>query len=351
MSLEEAVTERRAAEAGRPIPYNQLAEKHGVVRSTLTCREQGLSVSREEKAIAQRLLTPTQESELVRYIEGLTEHHLPPTRTMIKNFAAEIAQKEPSDSWVTDFLHRNRDQLISQWATAMNSNRHSADSWQKYKQYFDLMHHKIEQYSIEPAHTYNMDEKGFAIGKVSKSKRGFSRPQYKQKRSRQACQDGNREWITLLSCICGDGTLLPPGLIYTAHTQNVQATWVDDLDKKKHSVFTAVSPSGWTNDDAGLGWLEQVFNRFTKRKAKGKHRLLIVDGHGSHLTMAVVSFCDRHRIMIAVYPLHSTHTLQSFGWKLQQSAHRTPSQQPELSANEERRLLPPFLGRLGEDLH
>ena len=98
MSLEEAVTERRAAEAGKPIPYNQLAEKHGVVRSTLTRREQGLSVSREEKAIAQRLLTPTQESELVRYIEGLTERHLPPTRTMIKNFAAEIAQKEPSDS-------------------------------------------------------------------------------------------------------------------------------------------------------------------------------------------------------------------------------------------------------------
>ena len=120
MSLEEAVTERRAAEAGKPIPYNQLAEKHGVVRSTLTRREQGLSVSREEKAIAQRLLTPTQESELVRYIEGFTERHLPITkRRMIKNLAAEIAQ-EPLDSWVTDFLHRNRDQLISQWATAMD---------------------------------------------------------------------------------------------------------------------------------------------------------------------------------------------------------------------------------------
>ncbi|KAF1364092.1 hypothetical protein EJ07DRAFT_69805, partial [Lizonia empirigonia] len=126
----------------KSISYTHLAEKHSVVRSTLTRREQGLSVSREEKAIAQRLLTPTQESELVQYIEGLTERHLPPTRTMIKNFATEIAQKESSDSWVTDFLHRNRNQLISQWATAMDSNRHSADSWQKYKQYFDLMHCK-----------------------------------------------------------------------------------------------------------------------------------------------------------------------------------------------------------------
>ena len=310
MSLEEAVTERRAADTDKPIPYTHLAEKHGVVRSTLTRREQGLSVSREQKAIAQRLLTPTQEGELVEYIEGLTERHLPPTRTMIKNFASEIAGKEPSDSWVTDFLHRNRDHLISQWATAMDSDRHTADSWEKYKQYFDLMHRKMQQYLIQPENTYNMDEKGFAIGKISKSKRVFSKPLYKQKHSRQASQDGNRKWITLLSCICGDGSWLPPGLIYAAETQNIQSSWVDDLDKDTHSVFTAVSPSGWTNDDAALSWLEQIFNRFTKRKCRRRYRLLIVDGHGSHLTMRFVKFCDLNKIMIAVYPPHSTHTLQ-----------------------------------------
>jgi uncharacterized coiled-coil DUF342 family protein len=55
-------------------------------------------VLREEKAIAQRLLTPTQELELVQYIEGLTKRHLLPTRTIIKNFAAEIAYREPLDS-------------------------------------------------------------------------------------------------------------------------------------------------------------------------------------------------------------------------------------------------------------
>jgi hypothetical protein len=98
MSLEEAVTERRVADTDKPILYTHLAEKHSVVRLTLTRQEQGLSVSREEKAIAQQLLTPTQELELVQYIEGLTKRHLLPIRTMIKNFAAEIAHREPSDS-------------------------------------------------------------------------------------------------------------------------------------------------------------------------------------------------------------------------------------------------------------
>ena len=48
-------------------------------------------------------------------------------------------------------------------------------------------------HSIEPEHTYNMDEKGFVIGKVRKSKRAFSKPLYKQKHSQQARQDNNRE--------------------------------------------------------------------------------------------------------------------------------------------------------------
>jgi hypothetical protein len=59
-----------------------------------------------------------------------------------------------------------------------------------------------------------------------------------------------------------------------------------------------------------LAWLEQVFNRKTKIKAQGKWRLLIIDGHGSHLTQDFLSFCDENRILLFVFPAHSTHTLQ-----------------------------------------
>jgi hypothetical protein len=85
---------------------------------------------------------------------------------------------------------------------------------------------------------------------------------------------------------------------------------LSDVIREKYSVFTAGSSSGWTNDDAGLGWIEQVFNRYTKKKARRKYLLLIVDDHGSHLTMGFISFCDCNKIMLAVYPPHSTHTLQ-----------------------------------------
>jgi hypothetical protein len=59
-----------------------------------------------------------------------------------------------------------------------------------------------------------------------------------------------------------------------------------------------------------MAWLEQVFQRATKEKALRDYRLLIIDGHGSHLTMDFINYCDSHRIILAIIPPHSTHTLQ-----------------------------------------
>ena len=107
-----------------------------------------------------------------------------------------------SESWVTRFVNKHQDQLISQWTTAIDANRHAADSGEKYRRYFELLQLKIAKYNVEPEHTYNMDEKGFMIGVVGRSKRIFSKRMYERKQVTASLQDGNREWITLLACVC-----------------------------------------------------------------------------------------------------------------------------------------------------
>jgi hypothetical protein len=57
----------------------------------------------------------------------------------------------------------------------MDRNRHEADLEWKYKRYFNLLHSTMDKYNILPENTYNMDEKGFIIGALRKSKRVFSR--------------------------------------------------------------------------------------------------------------------------------------------------------------------------------
>ncbi|KAK1918708.1 hypothetical protein P3342_001757 [Pyrenophora teres f. teres] len=124
-----------------------------------------------------------------------------------------------------------------------------------------------------------------------------------------AIQDGNREWISVIACICGDGSSLPPGIIYEGKA-GIQSSWVCDLQPNLQEVFIAYSTSGWINNELGLAWLEQVFNRFTIDKARRRWRLLILDGHGSHVTSDFINFCDAHKILLAVFPPHSTHSLQ-----------------------------------------
>jgi hypothetical protein len=80
---------------------------------------------------------------------------------MIQDFASEVAQERCSESWVTRFVNRHKDHLISRWTAGMDRVRHQADSAEKYKLYFDLLHQKIKEYDVEARHTYNMDEKGF----------------------------------------------------------------------------------------------------------------------------------------------------------------------------------------------
>ena len=96
----------------------------------------------------------------------------------------------------------------------MDSDRHKADSATKYKLYFELLHNKMNEYDIQPSHIFNMDEKGFLLGILGKSKIVFSKRQYERGEVVTSLQDSSREWITVLACICSDGTPLSPSIIF-----------------------------------------------------------------------------------------------------------------------------------------
>jgi hypothetical protein len=122
----------------------------------------------------------------------------------------------------------------------------------------------------------------------------------REERGKGISQDGSRKFLTLLASICADGSRLPPGLIYAGANGAIRETWVEDIEVGQHDVFVTAFPTGWSNNDIGLGWLEQVFDRFTKKKAGRSYRLLILDGHGSHITMDFIEYCDKRRNLLMV---------------------------------------------------
>jgi hypothetical protein len=309
-SIETALTAIESLKPGEKISYAQIAKKYSVERTTLARRYKGVSTSRSLNAQNRQALHPQQEQGLPQYIERLNRQGLPPTRAMIRSFGSQIANRELGDNWVDRFVQRYPDKLISKWTTGIDNSRHKADSGVKYSLYFSLLEAKLRQYSVEPRQIYNMDEKGFMLGVVSRSKRIFSRASYETGRRRSLIQDGNREWITLLACICADGSYLEPALIYQSTSGSIQDSWLQAFNTENHQARFASSASGWMNNEIGLAWLKQVFDRDTKAKARSSYRLLILDGHGSHVTMYFIEYCNANKILLAISPPHATHTLQ-----------------------------------------
>ena len=68
-----------------------------------------------------------------------------------------------------------------------------------------------------------MDEKGFLLGILGRSKRIFSKRQYERGGVVSSLQDGSREWITVLACICLDGTPLSPSLIFQSDARALKS--------------------------------------------------------------------------------------------------------------------------------
>lgn len=207
-------------------------------------------------------------------------------------------------------MARHEHRLDARYLNTIDLARHRADSGSNYEAYFAIVGRKIEEYKISADNIYNMDEKGFLIGKLQKTRRIIARELYERGSLAGAGQDGSREWITVVATICADGTRLSPALIYEAISGNLQDTWLNDFEPDEHNCHFASSPNGWTSDELGYSWLTGLFEKETASKARRSHRLLFVDEHGSHVNMKFLDWCEQHKVLLAVYPPHSTHSLQ-----------------------------------------
>ena len=66
----------------------------------------------------------------------------------------------------------------------------------------------------------------------------------------------------------------------------------------------------WTSNLHGVEWLRRIFEPSTRTKADGKPRVLISDGHDSHVTGDFIQHCMENNIKLLILPPHSSHFTQ-----------------------------------------
>lgn len=122
---------------------------------------------------------------------------------------------------------------------------------------------------------------------------------------RSVLQPGNREWVTTVETVNALGWTMPPLIIFKG-IRYIESWFYDTPTDWRIEV----SPNGWTTDAISLGWLQTIFILLSTNRIRGQYRLLILDGHRSHLTPEFDRLCTENKIIPIYMPAHSSHLLQ-----------------------------------------
>ena len=224
-AFESSSDPQRKKPAIRPI-----ALFHGLIPSTLDRRINGKTRSYQEAHEDEQRLSPVEEEALKSWVLQLAEWGWPPKVSHFRHMATEmLVEKEDfrplGNSFIFHFLRRHKD-LQSRFSRPLDKERVETHDATTILQWFQLVESTIQKYEIQKEDTYNMDEKGMALGSAGKSRVICS----KHDLSAYKAQDGSREWVSLIECISTDGRLLPLFNIFKGKRQ--MKAWFDVLEEE-----------------------------------------------------------------------------------------------------------------------
>lgn len=261
--------------------------------------------------------TTTEEACILDYIRRLSLSGHPPTPQSVYEVANVLRDNRLqsnslhtltplSHTWLEKFRRRHREAIGSVWTRRIDTSRVQAESIEQLSPWFAEFGAALTKHAYKPENVYNLDETGYHIGMTMASRvivdLGAKGKVQKAKKS----TPGRQEWVTTIECFSAAGIALPPMIIFKGQAA-INSKMVPE---RLAGWFWTTSNSGWTNDTLCYEWLTQVFDPSTRPSIPSQRRLLVVDGHGSHVKARNIAFCMQNNIDLMVLPAHSSHITQ-----------------------------------------
>jgi hypothetical protein len=205
-------------------------------------------------------------------------------------------------NWAARFVQR-RPELKTRFSRAYDFQRALCEDPDLIRKWFELVKNMRAKYGIQDADFYNFDETGFMMGVICSAMvvtRADRRGRGKQ------LQPGNREWATAIECMSSDGYVLPPFLIIQG--KNHLQSWYENTNIPSSWVIKT-STNGWTDNQTAMDWI-QHFDKHTIVRRQGAYRMIVLDGHESHLSTEFEEYCKENKIVTLCLPAHSSHITQ-----------------------------------------
>ena len=144
---------------------------------------------------------------------------------------------------------------------------------------------------------FNTDESGINMG-LRQGKVVVSRGS-KQAHSQSK---GSRDHITVTCAISAAGTALPPMIIFEKSFPSSAYVTQGPIN-----ALYAKSPNGYMDEELFYSWFSKLFVPQTNHLWK---RILIIDGHGSHMSLKLIDSAIENNVILYCLPPHTTHLLQ-----------------------------------------
>ena len=297
---------------GGQMSSNQAAKQFGVDKKALLRRVRG-EIPVDAHVGRQTVLTSEQERELAECIVLVAEWGWGFTKPEVKDLIQKYCvvndvenpfrDARPGYDWMGAFLKRHPT-IVPRKTEQLSSSRARAQDPYIVAEWFHLLETELNKAGVadRPEQIFNVDESGFVTDPKSDvvlAKRG-------SRRVNQAIGGSGREQVTVNCGGSAAGQVLPPYVIYKG--KNLYFEWTQG---GPNNASYTTSEKGWMEGAQFQDWFQRVFIKETAHL--GHHpRILIFDGHASHLTFALVEEAKRNNVVLLRLPAHLTHLLQPF---------------------------------------
>ncbi len=205
------------------------------------------------------------EAVLVKYAKKLDDCGIPPRRKFLLAQAERLGRMHTRKadfflgvSWMTRFLKRHPSLQVKRPST-LEKVRKKAATAEVMKRHIRLYEKTVKRFNVKEENIWNMDEKGFLTGHVSKirviCKRGRGPP--------ISQVDGSREFMTVLEAVPATGKTIPSCIVWKGK-YHLMGKYIPGAGRA--GTRYACTPNGWTCRELAQEWLERHFEPSTRSR-------------------------------------------------------------------------------------
>ena len=283
---------------------SRAAATYNVSKSTLLRRLNGVDARRDCEPNRKKL-TKLEEEVVIGHVLDLASRGFPASLEYVRYMANKLLAARGAEPvgklWPHNFVKRTKS-LTTCFARPYDRQRALCEDPAEIEGWYERVQRVKAEQGIADEDTYNFDEAGFMMGKIT---RRYIVTGTEIRKEQKQLQPGNREWVTLIQGINAMGWAIPPYLIFASRYH--YAAWYEDEEIPRDWKL-AVSDNGWTTNEHGVAWLRH-FIKHTDGRLVGARRMLIMDNHESHKSDNFQRLCEEHDIYTICMPPHSSHLL------------------------------------------